>query len=87
MRDESFVDCREFATSEEAYSWANEHYSDLVCGNRFNYARAKNTYVPINSVLRVAPNYGSEAYDKCNFGDCEDYRDRTPYIRNHSLLR
>ncbi len=81
MHDESFMDYREFATSEEAHAWANEHYSDLMFEDRFGEARDKiieytgNTYIPINSVLRVAPDYGSEAYDKCNFGDREDYRD------------
>ena len=81
MHDKSFMDYREFATSEEAHAWANKHYSGLMYEGRFREARAKiieytgNTYVPINSVLRVAPDYGSEAYDKCDFGDYEDYRD------------
>lgn len=81
MHNETFMDYRELATLEEAHAWANEHYSGLMYEDRFSEARAKiieytgNTYVPINSVLRVAPDYGSEAYDKCDFGDYEDYRD------------
>ena len=81
MHNETFMDYRELATSEEAHAWANNHYSDLMYEGRFREARAKiieytgNTYVPINSVLRVASDYGSEAYDKCDFGDYEDYRD------------
>ena len=56
---------------EEAHIWAEKNYSALLSNKAFCEARNKiieytgNTYVPINTILRTAPEYGSVAFDKC----------------------
>ena len=80
MRRSDYPDYRIFTSSKAAHIWAEETYSALLSNKAFCEARNKiieytgNTYVPINTILRTAPEYGSEAFDKCALGDYEEYR-------------
>ena len=80
MRRSEYNDYRVFTSSMDAHIWAKENYSELLFNEAFCEARKRiieytgNTYVPINSILRAAPEYGSEAFNKCVLGDYEDYR-------------